>query len=441
MIVFNRFVFKIKFQQAIVGLFILFFTPHINAQSASVLLVGATIHVGNGTVIENAVVGITNGKINLVSSASGSYNKSEYSETITITGKHVYPGIIAPSSTLGLTEVDAVRSTNDYSDVGAILPNVRSAIAYNTDSKTIPTIRTNGVLLVQVTPRGGLISGTSSIMTLNGWNWEDALYKANDGIHMNWPHLQTRKFVDEDNTEIGPIEKNKEYFKQVNELKKFVSDAKSYNDSENKEEKNIRFESMKGLFNGTQTAFIHADNVKEITEAIYFAKQYGLKKMCIVGGQESYLITDLLKENNVSVIVARVHSLPQHTDDDVDLPYKLPYLLSKAGVLFCLGNEGGMEAMGTRNLPFMAGTTAAYGLTKEQALNAVTLSSAKILGVDKTLGSIEVGKDATLFISTGDALDMRTNNVEKAYIKGVSVDLNNEQKALYEKYKNKYGLK
>jgi imidazolonepropionase-like amidohydrolase len=125
----------------------------------------------------------------------------------------------------------------------------------------------------------------------------------------------------------------------------------------------------------------------------------------------------------------------------VDLPYKLPYLLQKAGVLFCLQNEGGMEAMGTRNLPFIAGTSAAYGLTKEQAVKSISLNAAKILGIDKTCGSIEVGKDATLFVSTGDALDMMYNNVEYAFIKGKAIDLNNDQKELYEKYKKKFNLK
>ncbi len=276
---------------------------------------------------------------------------------------------------------------------------------------------------------------------LNGWNWEDAAYKIDDGIHLNWPRMITRKFLDEDNMYDGPYEKNKEYTKQTNEIKKFFADAKAYNETDVKEEKNLRFEAMKGIFNGTQTLFIHSDNVKEIIEAVNFAKQNALKRVAIVGGKDSWMVTDLLHVNNIAVVVSRVHSLPEHPEDDVDLPYKLPFLLQKGGVLFCLNNEGDMEAMGTRNLPFMAGTVAAYGLTKEQALKSITLNTAKILGIDKTTGSIEVGKDANLFISTGDALDMRTNNVEKAYLKGISIDLNNDQKRLYEKYKNKYGLK
>lgn len=422
--------------------FLLFTTITANAQLKSILLMNGIAHLGTDSIIQNSVIGIKNGKIILVADAkSVKLDKSSFDEIIDIPGKHVYPGIIAPNSTLGLSEMEAVRASNDYKEVGAILPNVRSMIAYNTDSKIIPTIRSNGILLAQITPRGGMVSGTSSIMMLDGWNWEDATYKIDDGIHVNWPHIQTRKFLDEDNLYMGPSEKNKEYTKQTNELGKLFTDAKAYNESDINNEKNLRFESMNGVFNGTQTVYFHSNNVKEIIEVVSFAKQNGLKRVAIVGGKDSWMVTDLLRENNIAVIVSRVHDLPEHPEDDTDLPFKLPYLLQRAGVLFCLNNEGDMEAMGTRNLPFMAGTASAYGLTKEQALKAITLSTAKILGIDKTTGSIEMGKDANLFISTGDALDMRTNNVEEVYLKGISIDLNNDQKKLYEKYKSKYGLK
>ena len=412
------------------------------AQTKSLLIMNGTAHIGTDSIIQNSIIGIKNGKI--VEVLDASKFKSElgnYDEKIDATGKQIYPGFIAPNSTLGLFEIEAVRATLDFREVGTTLPNVRSLIAYNTDSKIIPTVRTNGILMAQITPRGGLVSGTSSVVVLDGWNWEDAAYKMDDAIHINWPRMVSRKFLDEDNIYPGPYEKNKDYTKQTDDLKKLFADAKAYNETETKLEKNLRFESMKGIFDGTQTLFIHSNNVKEIIEAVNFAKQFQLKRVAIVGGKDSWMVTDLLKENNISVVVSRVHDLPEHPEDDVDLPYKLPYLLQKAGVLFCLNNEGDMEEMGTRNLPFYAGTAAAYGLTREQALRSITLNTAKILGIDKTVGSIEAGKDATIFISSGDALDMRTNNVTAAYIKGVSIDLNNDQKALYEKYKKKYGLK
>ncbi|MES2591122.1 MAG: amidohydrolase family protein [Bacteroidota bacterium] len=409
------------------------------AQSKSILLMNGVAHLGTDSVIQNSAIGIKDGKIILVADAAAKIDQSIYDEIINISGKHMYPGIIAPNSTLGLTEMEAVRASNDFREVGTALPNIRSLIAYNTDSKVIPTVRSNGVLLAQITPRGALISGTSSILMLDGWNWEDAAYKVDDGIHINWPRMQVRKFAEEETTIV--VEKNKGYLNQVNELRKLFTDAKAYNEGDIKEEKNLRLEAFKGVFNGSQTVYIHTDNVKEIIEAVNFAKQNLLKKVAIVGGKDSWMVTGLLRENNIAVVVSRVHDLPQCPEEDIDMPFKLPYLLQKAGVLYCLNNEGDKEAMGARNLPFMAGTAVAYGLTKEQALKAITLDAARILGIDKTTGSIEVGKDANIFISTGDALDMRTNNVEKAYLKGNSIDLNNDQKALYEKYKKKYGLK
>jgi hypothetical protein len=412
----------------------------LSAQQKSVLIANATAHLGTDSVIQNSLIGIRNGKIDLVADANARIDRSTYDEFIDATGKHVYPGLIAPNSTLGLTEIEAVRATNDFREVGGVLPHIRSLIAYNTDSKIIPTVRANGVLLAQITPRGGIISGTSSILQLNGWNWEDAVYKADDGIHINWPRIQSRKFIDEEQGFAGPYEKNKEYTRQTEELIKLFSDAKAYVQAPNKEI-NLRFEAVQKLLNGSKIAYFHANSVKEIIEAVNFAKTYALPKVVIVGGKDSYLVTDLLKEHNVSVILCRIHDLPDHPEDDVDQVYKLPYLLHKAGILFCLNNAGDQEATNTRNLPFIAGTAAAYGLTKEQALRAVTLNAAKILGIDKTSGSLEQGKDATLFISTGDALEMRTNHVERAYIKGEIVDLYTEQQALYEKYKKKYGLK
>ena len=414
----------------------------LSAQHKRILIINATAHLGTDSVIMNSLIGIRDGKIELVANATITrIDKTQYDEVIEADGKHVYPGFIAPNSTLGLTEIEAVRATNDFREVGSILPHIRSLIAYNTDSKIIPTVRSNGVLLAQITPRGGIVSGTSSVVQLNGWNWEDAVYKVDDGIHINWPRIQSRKFIDEDQGFAGPHEKNKEYTRQTEELKKLFSEAKAYSQTPNKEEKNLRFESIGKLLNGTEIAYIHTNDVKEIIEAVNFAKTHQLKKVVLVGGRDSYLVTDLLRENNIAVMVPRVHELPEHAEDDVDQSYKLPSLLHKAGILFCLNNQGDQEATGTRNLPFLAGTTAAYGLTKEEALQAITLNTAKILGIDKTVGSLEPGKDATLFISTGDALDMRTNHVELAYIKGEPVDLYTEQQALYEKYKKKYGLK
>lgn len=399
------------------------------AQSNSILILNGTAHLGNGEVVKNVAISFKDGKLTMVTNASRvKLDFSQYDTIIRADGKHIYPGFIAPNSTLGLTEIGAVKMTHDYAEQGTFNPHVRSIIAYNTESKITTTVRSNGVLMGQATPRGGRISGTSSIVQFDAWNWEDAAYKVDDGVHLNWPSMNNR----------WTGKPNKNYDKSVVEMNAFFMDAQAYAQVENHGEKNLRFESMRGVFTGKQTLFIHANYVKELTAAIVFAKQHEVTKMVIVGGYDAYKITDMLKEKKIAVILKRVHSLPERQEEDVYLPYKLPKMLFDAGVMFCLENSGDMEAMGTRNLPFYAGTAAAYGMDKEEALKLITLNTAIILGIDSTSGSLEVGKDATLIISTGDALDMRGNNIETAFIQGRLIDVDNHQKKLYRKYSKKY---
>ncbi len=405
-------------------------------QQRQIVLLNGTAHIGNGTVIEKSAIGFENGELLFVSDAKD-YTRQLGDEVIDITGKQVYPGFIAPSTTLGLVEIEAARATRDFEDVGYINPHVRSEISYNTDSKIIPTIRTNGVLLAQVAPRGGLISGTSSVFTLDGWNWEDAVYKTDDGIFVNWP---ARYSAGGWWGEPEPMKKNEEYEKRIVALQKFFADAKAYSQN-GQSELDIRMEAMKGIFSGEKRLFINATLAKDIIEAVYFAKKFAVPHLVIVGAKDASLVTDVLKNNNVAVVLDRVHDLPSSPDSDIDLPFKTPKILQDAGVLYCLSYMGGMETAGMRNLPFTAGTAVAYGLTKEQALSAITLNTAKILGIDATAGTLEGGKDATLFVSSGDALDMRTNNVEMAFINGKKLDLDNHQKQLYRKFRNKYTAK
>ena len=404
-------------------------------QTKSVLILNATAHLGNGQTIENSAIGFKDGKITLVAdSKSANLSKDAYEITVDATGKHVYPGFIAPNSTLGLVEVDAVKSSNDEKEIGSINPNVRSIIAYTAESKVIETVRPNGILMAQITPRGGTISGTSSIVQLDSWNWKDALIKENDGIHLNFPvnYIRTGWWA-----EPGTLDANKEYLKQVDIITNFFVNSKAYVGDKPKEI-NLTFEAMKGLFDGSQTLFIHADENKQIIDAIEFSKANGVKKMVIVGGYEAYKSADLLQKNNIGVLLNRVHSMPKNDDQDIDLPYKTAKLLTEKGILVGLENSGDMERMQTRNLPFLAGTCAAYGLDKEQALQLITLNTAKLLGIENQCGSLELGKDATLFISEGDALDMRTNKLTNAFIQGRMIDLETHQSQLYKKYTEKY---
>ncbi len=400
-------------------------------QSQPILITGATAHLGNGQVIENSAIAFEDGKINLVADArliriDGSKNY----KIIDATGKHIYPGIIAPNTTIGLVEISAVRATRDETEVGQMNPNVRSIIAYNTDSKVTPTVRSNGVLLAQISPQRGRIPGSSSIVELDAWNWEDALYREDVGIHLNWPSLFS--FSKGNNTEV--INKNKKYEEQVLELEKFFDEASAYSKNSSPETLNLKFEAMRGLFNKSKKLFVHTNQAKTIMQATLFAKKYDLE-FVIVGAKDSWMITDFLKEHNIPVIINSTQSLPSSEDDDIDQPFKTPVQLQEAGILFCFSHSGHDTQ---RNLPFQAGQAVGYGLDCEEAIKALTLNTAKILGVDQSVGSLEEGKDATLFISEGDVLDMRTCKVVQAFIRGKELDLDNKQKALYRKYKAKY---
>ncbi len=401
-------------------------------QNKKILLYGGVAHLGNGEVIENSLIILEGGKILTIEDASNiriDISDAEYHDVI---GKHIYPGFILPNTTLGLADIDAVRATRDFDEVGEYNPHIRSIIAYNTDSPVIPTVRTNGVLVGQITPRGGVVSGASSIVEFDAWNYEDALYKEDDGIHINWPETQL-SFTDHDHEEnVGDG-----YEKDLSDIKEFFNKAKSYvKASDTKTD--LSLEAMKGVFTGTKQLFIHVRTVKGIKSAVLFAKKLNLNNYVLVGADDAWRVADFLAENRVPVILNRLHRLPIRKNEDVDIAYKSAKILYDAGVLFCLDYEGDMERMGSRNLPFTAGTSVAYGLSKEEALMSITLNAAKILKLDNTLGSLEQGKDATLIVSEGDALDVMSNKISLAFIRGKKLELNNHQTDLFKKYKKRH---
>ena len=407
----------------------------VETKTKSCLLVNGYLHIGTGEVLESALIGIKNGKISLVKNAlTYAYTRSDWDTIIDVQGQHIYPGFIAPNSTLGLTEIDAVRATRDFEEVGQFNPHVRSQIAFNVESKVISTVRTNGVLMAQATPRGGDISGTSSIMALDGWNWEDATIHKNDGIHVNWPSsLQGGGWW----AEPSPKKRNENYEKQKQSLYRFFEIAQAYASS--KAEKEQRLEAMVDCFGGKKRVYFHANELQQLLDIVDFARKFDLSYPVIVGGYDSHLLADILKDAKIPVMLVRTHSLPENEDDPIDSPFSLAHKLQTAGVLYCLQNEGDMETMNARNLPFQAGTAMAYGLTEEQAVQSITLNTAKIVGIDKEYGSIEVGKSATLFVSRGNALDMRTNHLTFGMIRGVFLPLGNFQEDLYHKYNMKNG--
>ena len=405
-----------------------------SVQARSILILGATAHLGTGDVLEDCAVGFRDGKIDYVG-RSFQVNRQKYDDVVDATGQHLYPGFIVTNTTLGLQEIGAVRATQDQYEVGTFRPNVRSIIAFNTDSEITPTVRTNGVLMGQITPRGGVVSGSSGVVHFDGWNWEDAAMVMVDGIHLNWPSTHHRHFK---NGTVD-LQRRKTYDQQKHEIERFFGEAQAYATAPRGSVTDVRHEGMRGLFDGSLCLYVHSNDARAITEAVHFKRDLGIERMAIVGGYDAYLVADLLRENNVSVMLQSVHSLPRFSDDDVDLPYKLPKLLMDEGLTVALQVDKRMTEMNSRNLPFYAGTARAYGLTEEQAIQALTRNPARILGIDDQVGTLERGKIATLFLSEGDALDMRTNSLTHAWIEGREIDLDNRQRQLYRKFQTKYG--
>jgi len=403
-------------------------------QAKPVALMNGYAHIGNGQVIQNSIITFDKGKIMMVADATVVRMDLSGFEVIDIAGKHVYPGFILPNSQVGLQEVSSIRAMNDFTERGEMNPSVRALISYNTDTEYIPTFRFNGVLLAETTPTGGLISGSSSVMELDGWNWEDAVHTADAGIHMNWPPLMRRQF--DFNTFTFAETANKDYDKQIGDLERFFSEASSYGKLTSKET-NLKFEAVQGLFDGKKTLFIHATSPKEIVASVRAAQRSGIQRITLLSGAAAWWVADFLKENKIPVILPDTHNLPARADDDADLPYKLPHLLTQAGVMVSLSSDGALH--GARNLGFYAGTAAAYGMDKEEALKTITSNTAKALGIDNRVGTLESGKDATLFVSNGDALDYRGNVLTHAFISGKLITLPGNQQELYERYSKKYG--
>jgi imidazolonepropionase-like amidohydrolase len=280
---------------------------------------------------------------------------------------------------------------------------------------------------------------------LDAWNWEDAAYKTDAGMHVYMPSLLPRPRFGGFGGGQAPGGPNapqpdpvKEGLEKIDQLKMFFKEAQAYSNEATHASTNLKFESVKNLFTRKQKLYVHANTVKQMLIALDFVKEFGFD-VVIVGGSDSWQIADLLKQNNISVVLNQPHSLPTLGDDDVDQPYKTAALLQKAGVTFAISDDDGQTR--GRNVMFNAGTAATYGLTKEQALQAITLNAAKILGVADKTGSIEVGKDANIVISSGDILDMRTSNVTDAFIQGRKIDLTDKHKQLNERYEKKYGQK
>lgn len=401
-----------------------------------VVIANATVHPVSGSPIANGRVRFEAGRITAV----GADVPTEGASVVDASGKHVYPGFFAGSSVLGLVEVQAVRATNDTAEVGAINPNVRAEVAVNPDTEVIPVTRANGVLAALVHPvagQQGVITGTAAVLQLDGWTWEDMTVRAGVGVHIEWPTMIVPEFLPPplvEATRKAQVEKRAA-------LEKAMQEAKAYRTAKDAGAValvDLRWEAMLPVLRKEKPVLIGANDLESIEDALDFAARHDLR-MVLMGGLEAWRIAALLKARDIPVIVGGTHVLPLRRSDPVDAAYANPARLHAAGIAFAISGPGdSFSVANERNLPYHAATAAAHGLPADEALKAITLYPARILGVDDRLGSLEPGKDATLFISDGDPLENSTT-IEQAWIAGRPVDLRSRHTELDAKYRAKYG--
>lgn len=400
-------------------------------QKQPIVLQNATVHTITNGILQNATVVFDAGVITQVGT---SVTLPENARIIDCSGKHIYPGFIAPTTTLGLTELDAVRATRDMNEVGTHNPNARAETAYNPDSELIPTIRSNGILMANVTPGGGRIAGTASLMRLDGWTREDIAILPKSALVLSWPQMDviTAWWMQK-----SAEDQQKDFTKDILELYQLVDQAIAYNavvSAGDSSKKDIRFEAWRPVLRNEIPLLINAESQQQILAVLDFQRKYKLK-VILNGASEAPEVLDELQRSGIPVIINRVHSLPRRDEDLYDDPFTLPSKLAAAKIMFAFSEDGAWQQ---RNLPFHAGTAMAFGLSEEVADKALTLWPATMLGVEKQYGSIEVGKKATLFVSKGMALDALTNVVEHAFIDGKTVELRNRHTRLSEKYRARY---
>jgi len=408
-------------------------------QKRPILLRGGTLHTVSGDVLEEYDLLFAEGRIITIDEQ---IQPSPETDIYEIYGKHVVPGFVAGYTRIGLTEISAVKQTNDHSEIGDINPNVRANVAYNPDSDLIPVTRSNGVLVVNSAPSSGRVPGQSSVMKLDGWTWEDATLKHPAALNINWPYM----YIDyEKNRKKNDKAQRDEYDHQVREIDQLVRNVRAYHHrksakerkAEHKQETDLRLESMIPFVIYKDPIHVKANDIRQIEAAVKWADEQDLN-IVIVGGRDSWINPKILVENNVPVILLGVQVTPRRRFEPIHIPYKLPALLHEAGVHFCISLDPGYPMDGhVRTLPDEAMRAVSWGLSKDHALRSITLSAAEILGVDDKIGSLEPGKDATFFIAESEPLTQTTNPM-KAFIQGREVDLSDRQKDLWEKYKEKY---
>lgn len=405
-------------------------------QSTPILLKGGDLYTITDGVKPSTDILFENGKIKHIGK---NLTAPSNAEVIDVTGKHVYPGIIASYTQIGLTEISAVQMSNDMDEYGNINPEVTAAVAYNADSEIIPVVRAHGVTHAFVAPTGGMISGRASFVQLDAWTREHATVTHDAGLIVHWPRMSpfTAWWMRlSEKAQLKNIKKNLKHINDYFEKARIYANLKAKNKLPHKDQ---RFEAMVDYMNGKKKVFITANTFKQIEAAVNFVKKFNLNAV-LVQGDDILKAAELVKEANITVLLKMTTNVPNHADNDYDQFYKLPGELAKLGIPFVISTAGRNlvgPTWGNSNLGFSAGHAVAFGLSKEKALAAITIEPAKLFGVENSLGSLEVGKSASIVVSKGDILDPITHKVLYEFIDGRKVNLTNRHKQLYSKFKQK----
>jgi imidazolonepropionase-like amidohydrolase len=412
-------------------------------QSTPILLQRGDIYTVSGDIIRGGWVLLENGKISDVGGKGIKLDVPKDTKVIDCTGKRIYPSLIAIGNELGLVEIPSVRGSRDAAEAGQINPNVRAEVAVNPDSELIPVTRANGLLLNLTVPSGGLITGTSALIQLDGWTWEDLTVRAPIAMHIAWPRMTRARPGRSDDDDEGPRRLKPQ--EQIKKIEQAFDDARAYLAAKKAKSTDAgakqpigydaRWEAMAPVIDGKIPVMVWADELGQIEAVVAFAAKQKVK-LIILGGYDAPRCAELLKERKVPVVIQGTQRLPERHDAAYDEPFTLPERLRAAGVQYAISYSGRFGS-NIRNLPYHAATAAAYGLPVDEALKGITLYPAQILGVADRVGSIEKGKDATLFVADGDILETPTH-VEMAFVQGRAIDLNSKQTLLWRKYQQKY---
>ena len=411
-------------------------TPEPAAAPASFAIVGATVHTASGPDVPNGTVVVRDGRI---VSVAPDVTPPTGLAVVDGKGKHVYPSLFPPLTALGLKEIGAVRSTVDQSEIGEINPDARASLAVNFDSDLLPVARSGGVLVAGVTPTGGLVAGTVAAMKMEGWTREDATLKDPAAVTVYWPDLSIDRSPAA-TVSVKTQERRRDA--ALEKLKNAFRDARAYAAARGAEGKagvprhavDPKLSALVPAVEGRVPVVVAASQLAQIRDALRWAQEESLR-LVIWGGADAWRMADELAKAGVPVVVDSPLDLPRRDDEPYDTAFANAGRLAKAGVRVAF-NEGGDDGSNVRNLPHLAATAVTFGFPREKAVAAMTLEPATLLGVGDRLGSIEPGKDATLILTDGDILDLRSR-VVAAWLDGRALDLTDRQKRLYERYRNR----